>query len=192
MRFVHHPRYGNEPRETGLNPQKADAGVHLHWHNENSESYSWSRSSKTVPNTAVLANPKEQDHALYPVTHYFDLERVCLDCKQPFLFFAEEQQFWYEHHKFPLDADCVRCVPCRLSMRTLQKFRFRYEELQGIENLSEDLEHELAETRLVLIEEAVFSMKQADAIRAFFNRFPEHNQIEAMRTRLQAISLEHS
>ena len=33
--FVEHPRYGREPRVTGLNPQPHDKGVNLHWNAKN-------------------------------------------------------------------------------------------------------------------------------------------------------------
>jgi hypothetical protein len=187
MNYAPHPRFGDQPRITGLNPSKDDPGVYLHWHNENSGEYSWSGTSKVISGTAVLANADKQAHALYPLSHYFDLERVCLDCDKPFLFFAEEQQYWYEELKFALNADCVRCALCRKSMHVLQQVRYRYEELEGLEARSESLEHELAETRLTLIEEGVFSLKQADAVRAFFNRFPGNDQVESMRVRLQSI-----
>jgi hypothetical protein len=29
------------------------------------------------------------------------------------LLFAEEQKYWYEELKFPLEANCLDCVPCR-------------------------------------------------------------------------------
>ncbi|MBL4770531.1 MAG: zinc-ribbon domain containing protein [Planctomycetes bacterium] len=187
MKYKDHPRFGYEPRVTGLNPGKNDAGVYLHWHNDRAKDYPWSRTSKTIPNTAISANPKAQVTALFPVTHYFDLERICIDCEQHFLFFAMEQMYWYEQLHFPMDAECVRCAECRSSMRTLQQLRLRYEELVGLEVLSEQLEHELTEARLVLIEQGVFSLKQADAIGAFFNRFPDHEQVQSMRARLRAI-----
>ncbi len=187
MKYVPHPRFGDEPLLTGLNPCATDAGVHLHWHNEIACEYSWSRPSRAIPGTAVLANTEAQFEALFPVTHYFDLERVCLDCQKPFLFFAEEQQHWYEQLHFPLEADCVRCAPCRKSMRDLQQLRYRYEDLEKLEVRSDLLEHELAETRLSLIEERVFSSKQGDAVRAFCNRFPDHPQTASMRRRLEDI-----
>ena len=41
------------------------------------------------------------------MTHYFDAKRVCRKCERPFLFFAEEQKYWYEDLRFPLEADCL-------------------------------------------------------------------------------------
>ena len=97
--FVVHPRYGQGPRITGLNPETDHAArVFLHWH-----SPQWSR----IPNTAILADLSRQSTATVPVTHYFEVKRRCRDCGKPLIFFAVEQQYWYEELGFGLDSDCV-------------------------------------------------------------------------------------
>jgi len=111
--FVDHPRYGRRPRITGLNPHPNDTRVTLHWnaktHQEVVSQYEavigkWPHGNlglrtdrtKRIPNTAVLADLTKQSKATFPVTHYFDLERICLKCSRPFIFFAAEQKHWYE------------------------------------------------------------------------------------------------
>jgi hypothetical protein len=104
--FVTHPRYGQGPRITGLDPQDGPetAGVFLHWH---------SREGVRIPDTAIPADLSRQTPATCAVTHYFDSKRQCADCGEPFIFYADEQKHWYEELGFGLDADCVRCVVCR-------------------------------------------------------------------------------
>ena len=107
--YVEHPLYGRVPRVTGLNPKEDFGGnVFLHWH---------SPEDVRIPNTAVQADTSKQPTATVAVTHYFDSKRTCRDCQRPFLFFAEEQKYWYEELGFRLDADCIRCVECRKKHR---------------------------------------------------------------------------
>lgn len=51
--FVPHPRYGDEPRLSGLNPKenRLTGDVYLHWH---------SPTEVRVPNTAIAANTARQ------------------------------------------------------------------------------------------------------------------------------------
>lgn len=92
--FVKHPRYGRQPRFTGLNPQtNFDSHTFLHWH---------SPQSCRIDNTAIVADLDKQVAATVPVTHYYDVERQCRDCNQMFIFFAAEQKYWYEELQFPL------------------------------------------------------------------------------------------
>ncbi len=129
--FVDHPRFGRRPQLTGLNPSPADRGVHLHWNattrNEIATQFesvmgkkwpsgglhAFSARTKRIANTAIVADLSRQTAATMAVTHYFDLECNCRDCGRSFIFFAEEQKYWYEELGFGLDSDCVHCVECR-------------------------------------------------------------------------------
>jgi hypothetical protein len=106
--YVEHPRFGRYPRITGLNPESdfTTGKPFLHWN-----------ATERIPNTAVEADLSRQSRATVPVTHYYDVKRTCRDCARPFIFFADEQKHWYEELKLPLEADCVRCVPCRKTQR---------------------------------------------------------------------------
>ncbi len=112
--FVEHPRYGREPRITGLNP------VFHHWHSDQ---------NGRVANTAIAANLSRQKPATIAMSHYFDQKRICVDCKRPFLFFAEEQKFWYEDLGFGLESQCMRCCDCRKIDQQHQAAHKRYLEL---------------------------------------------------------------
>ena len=155
--YVTHPRYGRRPRITGLNPKTDfDADVFLHWH---------SPEECRIANTAISARLSRQAPATVPVTHYFDVKRKCRDCDKWFIFFAEEQQYWYEELGFALESDCVRCVPCRKRQQGVAQQRERYEELFHIPQRTVDQNLEMADCCLALVEEAVFHRRQLQRVR---------------------------
>ena len=98
--FVDHPRYGRRPNITGLNPNPMADDVRLHWnattHDEvvaQFESVTGKRwpygdpgsyfdLTKRISNTAITADLTQQTPATVSVTHYFDLERRCRDCRR--------------------------------------------------------------------------------------------------------------
>ena len=104
--------------------------------------------------------------ATVPVTHYFDVKRLCQACGKPFLFFAEEQRHWYEDLGFPLEADCVRCVQCRKRQQGLARIRERYEELFHLAARTSDDQLEMAECCLSLVEAGTFHRRQLEHVRA--------------------------
>lgn len=153
---VDHPRFGKHPRVTGLNPESdvATGRPWLHWN-----------AADKIPNTAIEADLSRQSPATVPVTHYYDVRRRCRDCDRPFLFFAEEQKHWYEDLGLPLEADCVRCVPCRKRQQGIAAKRERYEELFHNPQRSASENFEMAECCLSLIEEGIFTVRQTDRVR---------------------------
>ncbi len=107
--YANHPMFGSGPRYTGLNPSDEPLKAFFHWH---------SPVGVRIPNTAVVADVSAQEMATVPVTHYFDSRRVCRTCGVKFIFFADDQKYWYETLKFRLDADCVNCWDCRKANRS--------------------------------------------------------------------------
>ena len=201
--FVEHPRYGRKPRITGLNPQPYDGGVNLHW---NATTYQevvsgyeavigkWPYGNlgvrvdrtKRIPNTAVAADLARQSRATVPVTHYFDLERICRDCGKPFIFFALEQKHWYEILKFPLEADAIRCPNCRKQNQALGKVRATYERLTKLDNRSRSDTVRLLESLLTLVEHNVFSIRQTEHARAIVKSLPDELRSQFL-TRIRQI-----
>lgn len=178
--FVPHPRYGDEPRLTGLNPKEdwVTCGVHLHWH---------SPSDVRVPNTAIAADTSRQNQPTIAVTHYFDSRRRCVDCQRSFLFFAAEQKYWYEVLGFPLESDCVRCVPCRKKQRGLEAQRQRYEELFALEDRTPDQDIEFVECALALVAAGVFGRRLLERLRSILKRAEPHRKLESLWKRLREI-----
>ena len=155
--YVEHPRYGKGPRLTGLDvADSPDGQVYCHWH---------SPMGVRVPHTAVVANVARQGPATLSVTHYFDAKRVCRQCGRPFLFFAAEQQYWYEELKLPLEADCLDCTPCRKAGQRLRITRQKYEALVAKTARTEAETVEVVECALLLVEASVFSEKVLPKLR---------------------------
>lgn len=153
--LVPHPRYGAQPQYTGLHPEKA-AGASLHWR----DSF-----VAPIPGTAVPARPNRQRPATIPPTHYFDRLRHCRDCGLAFLFHAREQQHWYEELGFGLDADCVRCVPCRKQQQRLARLRRRYESLLRESPATPHTMLDLADCSLALVEAGAFHPRRLEQVR---------------------------
>ncbi len=154
-----HPRFGNKPRLTGLNPVEFREAVFV-WHAKNCR----------IPNTAIRATPGTQIGSCYEITHYFDHGMHCVDCGKAFIFFAEEQKYWYETLKIPVSVQCIRCIACRKVYKHSATLRQRYEELVTSSIRSTDEELELANIGLTLFEEGVIQGKALDKIRSVLNR----------------------
>jgi Probable zinc-ribbon domain len=178
--FVTHPRYGQGPRITGLNPESdlATGRPFLHWH---------SPQGVRIPNTAIAADLSRQMPATVPVTHYFDAKRRCADCGRPFIFFAAEQKYWYEELGFPLESDCVRCVDCRKQQRGLESKRQRYEELFRVRQRTLEENLEMAECAVSLVEAGVFGRGQIGRVRSTLKKAPSSRQLQALWERVHAL-----
>jgi len=193
--FVEHPRFGRRPRFTGLNPSPFDDAVKLHWNTSTPEEIAaqwkavmgqeWEylhlldRSSRPsrIPNTAIAANLSLQTPATVPVTHYFDLERTCRDCRRPFIFFADEQKHWYEELGFGLESDCVRCVECRKKHQDIAHKRKLYESLFHVEDRTVEQSMQMADACLAMIEAGIFTVRQTQRVRCLMNSVPQDAEV---------------
>lgn len=173
--YVEHPRFGRGPVLTGVNPGRHN--VHLHWRTAH---------SLLISGTAVAADLEKQTPATVPVTHYFDERRTCRDCGRRFIFFAEEQKYWYEELGFGLDADCVRCYPCRRSSQHLDRLHERYRELLALGASSPQMCVEIAAVAINLMTAGGFAVHQRtlDRVRMWLNRARGMPQLEARREEL--------
>jgi Probable zinc-ribbon domain len=185
--FVTHPRYGQRPHFTGLNPQPdhLTGSVYIHWH---------SPPECRIAKTAIAADISKQRTATIPVTHYFDSKRQCRDCGRPFLFFAQEQKHWYEELGFGLDSDCVRCTQCRKKQQGLGHAQVRYEELFHVANRTIEEDLELVRLWLTLVETSVFSSRQAPQMRSLVKRLssqvPDKAREEVQNLSVRLLALE--
>lgn len=185
--YVVHPRYGQRPRFTGLHPgepattRPGEPIVVLHWH---------SPEPVRIANTAVEADVSRQVFTTFPVTHYFDVKRVCRDCRRPFIFFADEQKHWYEELGFSIEADCIRCVACRKQQQGVARLRERYEQLFHVEHRTPPENLEMAECCLALIEASVFARRQTERVRMLLRGVPGEAR-EGLLRRVLAIERDH-
>ena len=180
--YVEHPRFGRYPQLTGLNPESdlMTGQPFLHWN-----------AADRIANTAIQADRSRQSPATVPVTHYYDVKRTCRDCNRPFIFFAQEQKHWYEDLGLPLEADCVRCVPCRKRQQGIALKRERYEELFHVADRTPAEDVEMAECCLSLIEAGMFHQRQTQRVRELLKRIDSHGEApesaKDLRTRLAAL-----
>lgn len=199
--YIDHPRYGSAPRFTGLDADLHSADVNLHYRTlvfthpmrAACKRGGWDiptpdeTTPVIIPGTAIVADLSRQTPATVPVTHYYDEEHRCVDCGRLFLFFAEEQRFWYEERQFPLDADCIRCYPCRRKLQDIEKIKRQYEVLMAVAEPSADEEAQLAVARLVLVEAGHFHFRQTEQVAAFLRRHPDHERADYIRAQLEAL-----
>ena len=114
---VPHPRYGTEVVPSGHVGETIPGPPH------------WS-TDVTFPESAIPADMSKHNFTTMSHLHwYVDTLRDCRMCKRPFLFFAREQQYWYETLRFRVEADCHECVECRASLRAVRWRLKRYGEL---------------------------------------------------------------
>ena len=110
---VRHPRYGALPIQSG---SQVDLETLR-------DSYWGYRTEKIYPESAIRADTSRQNYAVFPRQYYVDIQKHCRECRRPFIFFAKEQQHWYEVLGFYIDSDCVRCSECRKDDRKLKEHR---------------------------------------------------------------------
>jgi hypothetical protein len=138
--FVQHPRYGANPIPSGVKVT-ADEIERSHWRYKH-ETY--------FPDTAIMADVTKQNYCIYPRKMYVDIAEVCNVCHRPFIFFAKEQQYWFEELGFWIDAHCTRCIDCRKKDQEIRFMQKRYQSLIGIEPRTEQQNKELKEIAMEL------------------------------------------
>lgn len=119
--LVRHPRYGAEPRPSGLKVAEAEI-----------RRGHWRLGSDTLfPDTVLVADTAKQNYAIYPRAYYVDVLRHCRNCRRPFIFFAAEQRYWFETLRLFVDADCVHCPDCRRESRSVHRRLRRYSDVMA-------------------------------------------------------------
>jgi len=163
---VPHPRYGTRILPSRYN---ADAATVR-------DSFWGYRGETIYPETAIPANVQKQNFSCIPRGWYVDILKNCRDCRRQFIFYAAEQQYWYEELGFTIDADCVRCPVCRKADQTLRRRFQRYSSAIGRNDLTD-------EEFVTLVRDAVFVwdnglLKKRDKLNRLRNqarrRIPDH------------------
>lgn len=78
----------------------------------------WTCGSCLESGRAIAAQVWAQRFCDYcPYFAYFDVSFHCQDCQNTSIFFAKEQQHWYEVLKFWVQSRPNRCVTCRRRRR---------------------------------------------------------------------------
>lgn len=122
--YVKHPRYGDKPLSSNSKYTLEEVN----------RSY-WGYSNKTVfVHTVIDADIEKQNYSTFPRGLYVDIEEKCIECKRWFLFYAQEQKFWYENLGIYIDVPCTKCVECRKKIQNLKQTIKSYEQLLGKDN----------------------------------------------------------
>lgn len=157
--YVEHPRFGRGPRYTHADPNPAKEWVVLSWWTIlPKESDRLDRDPEdgcAIEGTAIPADIAAQRPMTNPFTHYFDVDRACRDCGKRFIFFADEQKYWYETLRFYVGVNCLHCIVCRKKRQHIDRARRRYQELTGLADLSPEQALELIESGVTLIDVGV-------------------------------------
>ncbi|MCW8931552.1 MAG: zinc-ribbon domain-containing protein [Gammaproteobacteria bacterium] len=124
--YVYHPRYGDKPIYTGACYPTSKI-LQAHWQYDETSIF---------PETAILADTNLQNYSVYPIEIYVDIEKKCRDCNHWFLFFAQEQKYWFEILRFYVDSDCVKCIDCRKKDHNIKSMINDYEKLVKNQNRS--------------------------------------------------------
>lgn len=155
-KYVFHPKYGDTPI-------KSEYEIGL---DEINNSHFTIKKLSYYQETAIPADTSRQNFSLYPRTIYVDIERQCIQCDKWFLFYALEQKYWYEHLGFYVDADCTKCINCRINERGIKKFMMTYQDLVNKENRSEKETRELKQAALELFQRGYLKdVEKIDAIK---------------------------
>ncbi len=124
------------------------------------------RASTIVPGTAILASGDGPWGPAFSRHVYADLLKPCADCGRDFLFYANEQRFWYETLRLPPDVDCTRCVPCRKLARRLKACLRRYADaLQAPRLDAKDMKTFVDDALFLLEQGAVRNLARLGAIK---------------------------
>ncbi|MDA0832710.1 MAG: zinc-ribbon domain containing protein [Planctomycetota bacterium] len=76
--------------------------------------------------TAIPADVTRQKPSVFQRVVYFDVLKICRTCGRDFIFYAEEQRFWYEELMFYLWSSAVDCCECRQDAQQLRKRNERF------------------------------------------------------------------
>lgn len=137
--YVNHPRYGDKPIYSGESFPLSEI-LRAHWQYDEESIF---------PETAISADVSVQNYSIYPIKIYVDIEKICRDCGRWFLFFAQEQKYWFEILKFYVDADCIKCIECRKKEQSVKNMLADYERLIKIELRTAD---ETSKLRVIALE----------------------------------------
>ncbi|MBK1882663.1 zinc-ribbon domain containing protein [Luteolibacter pohnpeiensis] len=180
--LVDHPRYGRRPRITGCDLRGDNLGLDPSW--------KYTIDDVTIiPDTGIRADVSKQHGSAIPIYVYYDVLKTCVDCRRPFIFFAEEQRYWFETLGFANDANCIRCVECRKKQQTDDRVNSEYQQLLKKEEKSWEDFHDLANAALDL--HVLGRFKRMDRIRHYFNQIPdsEHHRlrIKQLKERIKKV-----
>ena len=120
--LVVHPRYGRGPDPLrGSLKEQVRFGLYQH-------EPAW-----TIPATRIAADPSRQNFSVVPQQFYLDVLKHCGECDRWYVFFAKEQQYWFEELRFFIDSRSRHCPACRKLRRQRQRQVQHYSRLASLD-----------------------------------------------------------
>lgn len=139
--MVPHPRFGVRSIPSGFDvPRELIRAV-----------YCYDR-PPVFPESAIPADISRQNYSVVPRACYVDWLRTCHCCDRPFIFFAREQQYWYEELGFWVDAQCLHCPECRRSHHRFRRACQRFSETVSRGHVSHEELTSLIQDTILLYE----------------------------------------
>lgn len=171
-KVVQHPRFGGASIPSGFHATEQIIR----------DSFWGYKDANIFVDSAIPADTSRQNFSTFPRGYYVDLLKICRDCNRKFIFFAREQQYWFEELKLYVDVDCVRCSECRKKNRDLKRRYQRYSETIGLENpTAETLELIVTDIVVLWTEKMVQNENTLRRIRNLANEFlPECEATKAI------------
>lgn len=106
----------------------------LYWMDAKKGIIDWACEECLQSRRAIKGEPKKQLFCdIAPHFAYFDKPGTCRDCGGAFVFAKIEQQHWYEHLGFWVQAEKVRCDNCQ----QLKKQRDRFSHLMKVNDYTD-------------------------------------------------------
>lgn len=125
--LVPHPRFGTKVHRAG-------DGI---YERQIRRSFRSLEDCVIYPPSAIRADVAKQRSGFGARRFYVDILQDCRTCRRPFIFYAREQQFWYETLGMHPDAQCVFCPECRASDRSLRAATKRFESMLARRDLDD-------------------------------------------------------
>ncbi len=160
--YVPHPRYGKKPILSGVIARVLP--------DEEFVRRSKCSAGSLIEETAILADMEKQKGSAYKVKYYFDEDKICIDCRRPFIFFALEQKYLYDELGFNINGGGRRFYDCRSLKRASKENNRRYAELQQHKTLTVDETIEKTDICLQEIEAGRFHQKQIETVQRLKNQ----------------------
>jgi hypothetical protein len=140
-KVVLHPRYGDEVVATGCRAATAEILA----------CYRMLPVIEVFVESAIRADLRRQNHEwTLPKHFYADVLCRCSRCRRRFIFFAREQQFWYEELKINVGTFAQYCCECASEKRAEESALQRCRERWGRTDLDDEALVQLAEDLVVL------------------------------------------
>lgn len=144
-KVVPHPRYGDTVIATDC---RATAAEVLACYRHQSSSV-----IEVFPESALRADPKRQNTDWNsPRYFYADVLQRCAKCRRRYIFFAREQQFWYEELKINVATTSRYCCECAAENRDVEAADLRYQASREATSLSDDALVQRADDLVMLYE----------------------------------------